>query len=57
MVKVKLKLLNLYRMKIGKKYLKYEGESVRDIVRQFIEDYRDIIKPEFLKDDVLIEKI
>lgn len=56
MVKVRLKLLNLYRIKIGKKSLKYEGESIREIVLQFIEDYKDIIKPQFLKNGVLIDK-
>ncbi|MBD3213385.1 MAG: hypothetical protein GF311_12320 [Candidatus Lokiarchaeota archaeon] len=56
MVEVKVKLLNLYRMKIGKKYLIYEGETVRDIVRQFIADYKDIIKPEFIEDGLFIDK-
>jgi molybdopterin converting factor small subunit len=36
-------------MKIGKKYLHYEGKTVEDIVRQFIKDYRDIIDPKFIQ--------
>lgn len=44
-------------MKIGKKYLIYNGETVEDIIRQFINDYKDIIKSIFInKNGLLIDK-
>ncbi len=41
MAKVKLNLLNIFQLKIEKKYLEYEGNNVGDIVTQFLNENSD----------------
>jgi len=40
MVKVKLHLLNIFALKIGENTIEYEGNTVGDIISQFVKDYK-----------------
>jgi len=41
MVTVKLNLLNIFQLRINKKSINYEGETVRDIISQFLSENGD----------------
>jgi len=41
MAKVKLNLLNIFQLKINKKFIEYEGAKVGDIISQFLKDYKE----------------
>ena len=43
MVKIELNLFNLFALRTKKDKLEYEGESVGDILKQFITDYKDLL--------------
>ncbi|MFX0082170.1 MAG: MoaD/ThiS family protein [Candidatus Hodarchaeota archaeon] len=40
MVKVKLHLLNIFQLKINKKFIEYEGKNVGDIISQFLQEHK-----------------
>jgi molybdopterin converting factor small subunit len=48
MAKVKLHLLNIFQLKINKKYVEYEGKTIGDIISQFISEYIDKLDYELL---------
>jgi molybdopterin converting factor small subunit len=48
MAKVKLNLLNIFQLRINKKFIDYEGKTVRDIISQFLNDNRDKLDAELL---------
>jgi molybdopterin converting factor small subunit len=48
MVKVKLHLLNIFQLKLNKKFVEYEGKNVGDIISQFLGEHK-----ENLGDDLL----
>ena len=48
MPEVKLNLLNIFALKIGKNSLTYEGETVGDIIRKFLKEYKDKLDDELL---------
>ncbi|MFX1409166.1 MAG: MoaD/ThiS family protein [Promethearchaeota archaeon] len=50
MAKVKLNLLNIFQLKLNKKFIEYEGNTVGDIISKFIEGNR-----EKLDDNILIK--
>jgi molybdopterin converting factor small subunit len=50
MAKVKLHLLNIFQLRIEKKYINYEGKNVKDIISQFLNEYREKL------DDALFDK-
>jgi molybdopterin converting factor small subunit len=41
MVKIKLNLLNIFQLRIDKKFINYEGKTVKDIITQFLSEYRE----------------
>jgi len=41
MAKIKLHLLNIFRLKINKPFVEYEGKTVRDIINQFVAEYKN----------------
>jgi molybdopterin converting factor small subunit len=50
MKEVELNLLNIFTLRINKKKLSYEGKTVGDIIRQFVNDYKEQL------DDNLLDK-
>ncbi|MFX1375839.1 MAG: MoaD/ThiS family protein [Promethearchaeota archaeon] len=48
MAKIKLHLLNIFQLKINKKFIEYEGKTVGNIISQFLREYK-----ENLGDDLL----
>jgi len=41
MVKVKLNLLNIFQLKLNKKIIEYEGNTVGDIISKFIDENKE----------------
>lgn len=41
MALIKLHLLNIFRLKINKPFVEYEGKTVGDIIKQFIAEYKN----------------
>lgn len=41
MVKIELNLLNIFQFKLNKKAIEYEGDTVGDIISQFVKEHRD----------------
>jgi molybdopterin converting factor small subunit len=41
MAKIKLNLLNIFQLRINKKFINYEGKSVGDVISQFLRENRD----------------
>lgn len=41
MAKIKLNLLNIFQLKLNKKYIEYEGNTVGDIISKFIDENKD----------------
>ncbi len=50
MVSVELNLLNIFCLRINKKKVTYEGETVGDIIMQFVRDHKNQL------DDNLMDK-
>jgi len=50
MAKVKLNLLNIFQLRINKKFIEYEGKFVGDIISQFLDEYKNKL------DDGLLNK-
>jgi len=48
MPKVKLHLLNIFQLKINKKFIEYEGKNVGDIISQFLGKYRESLGEDLL---------
>ncbi|MFW9874694.1 MAG: MoaD/ThiS family protein [Candidatus Thorarchaeota archaeon] len=48
MVKVKLHLLNIFQLKINKRFVEYEGKTIGDIISQFISEYKNKLDYELL---------
>ena len=48
MPKVQLVLLNIFHLKTGKKKLDYEGETIGDIIKQFLNEYKSKLNDEIL---------
>ena len=41
MAHIKLHLLNIFRLKINKPFVEYEGKTVGDIIKQFTAEYKN----------------
>jgi len=41
MAKVKLNLLNIFQLRINKKFIEYEGKIVGDIISQFLDEHNN----------------
>jgi molybdopterin converting factor small subunit len=41
MVKVKFNLLNIFQLRVEKKFIIYEGNTVKEIISQFLSEYKD----------------
>jgi molybdopterin converting factor small subunit len=41
LVKIKLNLLNIFQLRISKKFIIYEGKTVGDIITQFLSEYKE----------------
>lgn len=50
MAKVTLNLLNIFALKTGQTSLNYEGNTVEEIISQFIRDYKDKLDKNLLND-------
>ncbi|MFX1426363.1 MAG: MoaD/ThiS family protein [Promethearchaeota archaeon] len=48
MAKIKLHLLNIFQLRINKKFVEYEGKVVGDIMDQFIREYKEKLGEELL---------
>lgn len=48
MANVKLNLLNIFQLRINKKTINYEGNTVADIASQFLKEYGDKLDRELL---------
>jgi len=48
MVKVDLNLLNIFVLRVKKNTIKYEGDTVGDIVSQFLTEYKDLLDDSIL---------
>jgi len=51
MVQVELNLLNIFALRIKKQKLYYDGKIVHDIIRQFIEEYKEKLDDSILSKD------
>jgi molybdopterin converting factor small subunit len=48
MAKVKLNLLNIFQLRIDKKFIEYNGKTVGDIISQFLVEHIDKLDTEML---------
>ena len=48
MVKVDLNLLNIFVLRVKKNTIQYEGDTVSDIVSQFLKEYKDLLDDSIL---------
>lgn len=48
MARVKLNLLNIFQLRVEKKFIEYEGKKVGDVISQFLKEYKDKLDPEIL---------
>jgi molybdopterin converting factor small subunit len=48
MVKVDLNLLNIFVLKVKKNTIQYEGNTVGDIISQFLKEYKDLLDDSIL---------
>lgn len=48
MVKVDLNLLNIFVLKVKKNKIIYEGDTVGDIISQFLKQYKDLLDDSIL---------
>jgi len=48
MVKVDLNLLNIFVLRVKKNTIQYEGNTVGDVISQFLEEYRDLLDDSIL---------
>jgi len=48
MVKVDLNLLNIFVLKVKKNTIQYEGNTVGDIITQFLKDYKKLLDDSIL---------
>ncbi|MHA2006469.1 MAG: MoaD/ThiS family protein [Promethearchaeota archaeon] len=48
MAKIKLHLLNIFQLKLGEKFIEYEGKTVGDIISQFLKEKGDKLDNELL---------
>ncbi len=48
MVKVDLNLLNIFVLRVKKNTIQYEGDTVSDIISQFLKEYKDLLDDSIL---------
>ncbi len=48
MVKVDLNLLNIFVLRLKKNTIQYEGDTVGDVVSQFLAEYKDLLDDSIL---------
>ena len=48
MVKVDLNLLNIFVLRVKKNTIKYEGNTVGDVISQFLKEYKDLLDDSIL---------
>lgn len=48
MAKVKLNLLNIFQLRINKKFIEYEGKTIGDVISQFLSENSDKLDAELL---------
>jgi len=50
MAEVELKLLNIFALRTNKNNLFYEGQTIREVIRKFVKEYKNLL------DDNLLDK-
>lgn len=48
MVKVDLNLLNIFVLRVKKNTIQYEGDTVGDVISQFLAEYKDLLDDSIL---------
>ncbi|MHA1147330.1 MAG: MoaD/ThiS family protein [Promethearchaeota archaeon] len=48
MANVKLNLLNIFALKVKKNTIEYEGETVGDVITQFLKEYHHLLDDDLL---------
>ena len=48
MAKVRLNLLNIFQLKLNKKFIEYEGTTIRDIISKFLTENKDKLEDNIL---------
>jgi len=48
MVKVDLNLLNIFVLRVKKNTIQYEGDTVGDIISQFLKEYKELLDDSIL---------
>ncbi|MFX1275033.1 MAG: hypothetical protein ACFFBP_19910 [Promethearchaeota archaeon] len=48
MVKIVLNLLNIFQLRTQQKSIEYDGDTVGDIIKQFVKEFRDKLDPGLL---------
>ena len=48
MAKVKLHLLNIFQLRLNKKFVEYDGKTVGDIITKFLKEYKNNLDDELL---------
>jgi molybdopterin converting factor small subunit len=45
---VKLNLLNIFQLRVNKKFINYEGKNIKEVISKFLNEYRDRLDAELL---------
>ncbi|MFX1391222.1 MAG: MoaD/ThiS family protein [Promethearchaeota archaeon] len=48
MAMVKLNLLNIFQLRVNKKFINYEGKNVKEVISKFLDEYGDRLDSELL---------
>ncbi|MBN1801880.1 MAG: MoaD/ThiS family protein [Candidatus Lokiarchaeota archaeon] len=51
MVKIELNLLNIFQLKVGKRAIIYEGDTVQDVISKFLNQYGEHLDAQILSND------
>lgn len=51
MAKVKLHLLNIFQLRLNKKFVEYDGKTVGDIISKFLNEYKNELDDEILDEN------
>jgi len=48
MAKIKLHLLNIFQLRLNKKFIEYDGKTVGEIISKFLNEYKNELDDEIL---------
>jgi molybdopterin converting factor small subunit len=51
LAKIRVKVLNYFHFTTKQTYLDYEGDTVGDVILQFVADYKEVLDPMLLTED------